>query len=289
VDATVSLIDMFPTLVELTGVQDSLFRDGTSLAPVLKNPAAAKDRDILLPGMKPEEYAVMNEDWRYIRYADGAEELYNTKQDPNEWNNLADNPEMETVKKQLRASAPRTFAEPGTLANELKLVVKGDTFAWKSKKRPAPKLLPDSVQGSLMIPRGNSDEAEMSSVDMEGRSAWTSRVRDGLPTYVYFTVNDPRFRNGKQPSVQVSITYLDQGNCPVTVQYDSSDEQANAAGTFKEATTFKVQQSGKWKTEVFNLEDAMFSGRANGGDLRLGFAAPDAVPAIAEVRVKPLR
>jgi hypothetical protein len=51
----------------------------------LKDPKKAKDRDVLLPGMKPEEYAMMNRDWRYIRYADGTEELYDVRKDPNEW------------------------------------------------------------------------------------------------------------------------------------------------------------------------------------------------------------
>ena len=78
------------------------------------------------------------------------------------------------------------------------------------------------------------------------------------------------------------------------MQYDSSDKQVNAdhpkgAGVFKEATSFSVRQSGKWQKEIFNLNDARFSSRCNGGDLRLGFARPDAEPVIAEVLVKPLR
>jgi arylsulfatase A-like enzyme len=54
VEATVSLIDVFPTLVELCGVDDSQARDGDSLAPVLKKPETASDREVMLPGMKPE-------------------------------------------------------------------------------------------------------------------------------------------------------------------------------------------------------------------------------------------
>ena len=102
-------------------------------------------------------------------------------------------------------------------------------------------------------------------------------------------MKDRAYRNGKQPSVQVSITYLDMGNTSAYVQYDSSDGQANAGGTFKEATRFQVKQSGKWKTTVFNLEDARFSGRSNGGDLRVAFVSPDVDPVISEIVVKPLR
>jgi len=89
--------------------------------------------------------------------------------------------------------------------------------------------------------------------------------------------------------VQVAVTYLDRGDTTVFIQYDSSDEQANAAGTFKEAARFKVGNSGQWKTEVFNIDDAQFSGRSNGGDLRVAFARPDADPVIAEVLVNPRR
>jgi arylsulfatase A-like enzyme len=288
VDATVSLMDMFPTLVELCGVKDGQDRDGTSLVPVLKNPSSAKDRDVLLPGMKPEEYAIINQGWRYIRYADGTEELYNVRQDPNEWNNLAQNPELEELKKQMVASAPATFAEPGALVNELKLVTEGDSFKWVSKKKPAAKKLPKGVKGTLMIPRQNSDEAEMAPTKVKGKDAWASKMRKGATTYFYFKLQDRKYANGKKPKVQIQITYLDEGNTHGFIQYDSSDTSANAGGTFKEATTFKTRNSGKWKTVVFNVNDAQFSGRSNGGDLRIAFVNPKEDPVIAEVIVKSL-
>ncbi len=134
IEASVSLIDMFPTLVEFTGVKDGQNRDGISLAPMLANPAAAKDRDVFLPGMRPNEYAIMNQDWRYIRYEDGTEELYDVKQDPNEWKNLAGNPEMKDIKKRLAASAPKTFAEP-IKDSAYKLEAAGESFRWESKKK----------------------------------------------------------------------------------------------------------------------------------------------------------
>ncbi len=289
VDASVSLIDMFPTLCELCGVEDAQRRDGTSLVPVLEDPAIAKDRDILLPGMRPREYAIVNRAWRYIRYADGTEELYDTRQDPNEWKNLAGFPEFEYVKQRLAASAPRTFAKPGATGGDRGLVVDGGSFRWETGRKKAPKILPASVHGAKMVARKNTDEARMSRVTIKGRPAWTSEVRADKPTYFYFKLKDEAFRDGRQPRVQVSITYLDRGSAAVLVQYDSSDEHANASGTFKEATSFKVGRTGKWKTVVFNLEDAVFSGRSNGGDLRVGFARPDAKPVVAEVLVKPIK
>ncbi len=133
VETTVSLMDMFPTLVDLAGLKKDPGLEGTSLMPVLEKPASAKDRDVLLPGMQPEEYAIINADWRYIHYADGTEELYNVKEDRNEWNNLAGNPEYDALKKKMAASAPATYAAPGTPNNKRKLVTDGNTFRWEAK------------------------------------------------------------------------------------------------------------------------------------------------------------
>lgn len=132
VDASVSLIDMFPTLVALCHLQDKQKLDGVSLVSVLKDPATAKDRDVLLPGLKPKEYAIMNQDWRYIHYADGSEELYDVRKDPNEWDNLASKEELNGIKEKLRTSAPTTFAPP-VKKKDYKLVLDGDSFHWKKK------------------------------------------------------------------------------------------------------------------------------------------------------------
>lgn len=133
VDETVSLIDLFPTLTGLTGVEDRESRDGISLVPVLKDPSTATDREVLLPGMSPGEYAVINRNWRYIHYADGTEELYHVAKDPNEWDNLADHEESKVAIKKLRAAAPSTFAPAGPSRDQLKLSIDGESFTWETK------------------------------------------------------------------------------------------------------------------------------------------------------------
>ncbi len=55
-------------------------------------------------------HALRNERWRYIRYADGGEELYDHQNDPNEWTNLAGGPEFATVKADLAKWLPKTDA-----------------------------------------------------------------------------------------------------------------------------------------------------------------------------------
>ena len=133
IDATVSLIDMFPTLTELCGVAEGS-RTGRRFAGAgVEGSCPAKDRDVLLPGMKPGEYAIINQDWRYIRYADGTEELYNVRQDPNEWDNLAGNPDYIGIKDRMIEAAPKSFAEPGLERNQLKLVIDGEQYHWEEK------------------------------------------------------------------------------------------------------------------------------------------------------------
>ena len=44
--------------------------------------------------------------WRYISYADGSEELYDHRVDPNEWTNVAGDPRYASMKRQLRKHLP---------------------------------------------------------------------------------------------------------------------------------------------------------------------------------------
>jgi len=146
-DSTVSLIDMYPTLVELCDLpQPQQPLEGVSLASALADPDSAVDRSVLLPYMSPGEYAVINRDWRYIRYGDDGEELYDLHQDPNEWNNLASDPDHSKIIADLRSSAPQSFAKPlGKLQSRKDLVVEGDTFRWEKGQgnyKPRPKYRP---------------------------------------------------------------------------------------------------------------------------------------------------
>ena len=133
VKSTVSLIDMYPTFAELCSLPAPTGLEGTSLVPVLHNPAVAKDRNVLLPGMYPYEYAIMNQNWRYIHYKDGTEELYDVKRDFREWHNLADNSKYAAIKDKLKAASPKSFAQPGPERNKLRLTVKDETFHWEPK------------------------------------------------------------------------------------------------------------------------------------------------------------
>jgi arylsulfatase A-like enzyme len=131
----VSLIDMYPTFVEMCALPTPPQKlEGVSLATTLKNPAKAKDRDIYVPHTEPNGYAIINQKWRYIKYADDTEELYNVQEDPNEWTNLANNPEYAELKKALKAKAPKTFAQPARNTTKKNLVIEGESYHWDMTK-----------------------------------------------------------------------------------------------------------------------------------------------------------
>ena len=132
-DVTVSLIDMYPTFVELCGLPKTPQKlEGSSIAKTLANPSKAKDRKVYLPHMFPESYAIMNRDWRYIRYQDGSEELYDVRKDPNEWNNLAQKAKFTEIKKGLASAGPEQFAEPSPKRSAKRnLILEGETYRWK--------------------------------------------------------------------------------------------------------------------------------------------------------------
>lgn len=148
-DVTTSLIDMYPTFVEMCDLpKPRQPLEGESLASTLSEPRAAKDRTVFLPFIKPGEYAVINRDWRYISYGDDGEELYHVSEDPHEWNNLAADSTYDDIKALLKKQAPANFAPPEPRLNARKdLLIDGETFRWEKGQgnyKPLPKYRPYS-------------------------------------------------------------------------------------------------------------------------------------------------
>jgi arylsulfatase A-like enzyme len=107
----VALIDLYPTLCDLTKLPLPEHLDGSSLKPLLLDPTTKRDRPAItcMSGGKNAGYAARDERWRYIRYADGSEELYDHQADPNEWTNLAAKPEHAALKSTLAGFFPMEF------------------------------------------------------------------------------------------------------------------------------------------------------------------------------------
>jgi arylsulfatase A-like enzyme len=106
-DRTIDYMGIFPTLTELCGLPTPKHVEGSSFAALLRDPTAAWDQ----PGITTYRYknhTVRNAGWRYIRYANGDEELYDETKDPNEYVNLAAKPEFAAKKTELAKVLPKT-------------------------------------------------------------------------------------------------------------------------------------------------------------------------------------
>jgi len=100
---------IYPTLCALTGLPLPPHLDGRDITALLKEPSAAWAFPALTTyGFK--NHAVRDENWRYIHYANGDEELYHDAEDPLEYVNLAGRPEFAARKAELAAFLPKSDA-----------------------------------------------------------------------------------------------------------------------------------------------------------------------------------
>lgn len=115
----VDYLSIYPTLCDIAGLPRPGHLQGASLRPLLEDPGASWD-GMALTTHGRGEHGVRSERWRYIRYHDGTEELYDHEVDPMEWKNLAGDPAHTALKAALAARMPQDevpaappFREPG--------------------------------------------------------------------------------------------------------------------------------------------------------------------------------
>jgi len=101
----VDFMTIYPTLCDLADVAVPSHVEGASIRSLLANPASTEPR-VAITTFGRNNHAVRDHRWRYIRYADGGEELYDHVHDPYEWTNLAAQPENADLKLQLAAHFP---------------------------------------------------------------------------------------------------------------------------------------------------------------------------------------
>jgi len=109
-DAVVNLLDIYPTLIDLCGLRTRRELEGNSLLPLLRDPNAKWDRPTLTTYMR-DNHSIRSRRWRYIRYEDGTEELYDHDKDELEWYNLVSDPEYADIKKELARWLPEINAK----------------------------------------------------------------------------------------------------------------------------------------------------------------------------------
>lgn len=123
-ERTVDFLSIYPTLTDLAGVPTPKHVQGRSIRSLLADPQAPWTEPALTT-YRFNNHSIRTEGWRYIRYANGGEELYDEANDPYEWKNLASNPDHAAKKSELAKLIPNTNAPDITEATGAKPRPKG--------------------------------------------------------------------------------------------------------------------------------------------------------------------
>lgn len=129
----VSLMDLFPSLIELCGLPKlpQIEGQGKSIVPILQQP------DIDWPYAAitthgQNNHSVRSRHYRYIRYSDGSEELYDHRSDPNEWKNLVGDKQSSGIINEHKKWLPKVNAAPAV--SKTKFRINPKTNDWKKPK-----------------------------------------------------------------------------------------------------------------------------------------------------------
>lgn len=133
VTSPAELLDIYPTLAELAGAEAPETLEGHSLMPQLVDAQAPRPYPAITTH-NASNNTVRTEDWRYIRYADGSEELYHMAEDPNEWHNLAHDPDHAGKKAELAQWIPAYNAPPAPWSRHRLLEYRDNRVFWEGEE-----------------------------------------------------------------------------------------------------------------------------------------------------------
>ena len=126
------LLDIYPTLVELCGLPQNKKLEGLSLLPQLKDENATRVRPAITTHNQ-NNHGIRSEGWRFIQYADGSRELYDMRNDPNEWKNLAQDTKFRKVIEEHLQFLPPVNLPPAVGSRSRILTVEKDHVLWEGE------------------------------------------------------------------------------------------------------------------------------------------------------------
>ncbi|MCC6785039.1 MAG: sulfatase-like hydrolase/transferase [Planctomycetes bacterium] len=203
-DQPVDLRSLFPTLLELAGLPPDPMADAPSLVPLLADVDAPWPHVAVTWLDTPGSFGLSDRGWRYIRYHDGGEELYDVVADPHEWENLAGRPEHAARLSALRAKAPTTFA-PRAPERTTELVQHAADVALPSSRpegAPAPLRFLNGSGQRIRIHWIAPDGERRQRAELEPNATHDERARKGAVWLVTDTDDRPlgHFVSTGQPS-----------------------------------------------------------------------------------------
>ncbi|MEO0414532.1 MAG: sulfatase [Verrucomicrobiota bacterium] len=127
------LLDIYPTLLDLCDLPSKPDLEGISLRPQLENFKMKRARPAITTHNR-NNHGVRSRNWRYITYADGSEELYDMRNDPNEWHNLIGDEKYVDVIEWHRSKLPKVNRKPVPGSRSRILTNDGQTIEWEGKE-----------------------------------------------------------------------------------------------------------------------------------------------------------
>nr|WP_146524954.1 sulfatase-like hydrolase/transferase [Novipirellula artificiosorum] len=175
-DAPVNLLSLYPTLIDLCGLDSKPDNDGPSLLPLLITPSR---KDWLHPSVtflaQPGSYSVSGRTHRYIHYHDGSEEFYEIDSDPYEWTNLASDEASTALLADFRERSPKTFHErvEPSIDSLTKLLWVPD------RDQPTPPSVPDGNPFSVYFTNQRDQPVQLCWMDLAGKPKSYGTIESG--------------------------------------------------------------------------------------------------------------
>ncbi|MFO7845454.1 MAG: sulfatase [Balneolaceae bacterium] len=128
----VESLDIYPTLAEMAGLPEKPELEGISIVPQLQDAHVPRERPAITTS-NPGNHSVRSQRWRYIRYANGSQELYDHYRDPYEWINLAGNPDYADIIDEHARWLPE-YSEPHVPGSQHRVLWEEDgTWYWEGE------------------------------------------------------------------------------------------------------------------------------------------------------------
>jgi len=110
IETPVSFLDIYPTIIDILGYNKPEYLEGHSLTPLMKNPHATWNFPAVITYQEGNN-SVRFQNWNYIHYQDGSEELYDLTTDPNEFTNLANKEDYKDIIDELKMYLPQVHTK----------------------------------------------------------------------------------------------------------------------------------------------------------------------------------
>ncbi len=143
-DEPVELLDIYPTLAGLAGLEPPSQIEGVSLMPQIDDPGIKRARPAMTTH-NPGNFGIRSDRFRLIRYADGSEEFYDMVNDPNEFTNRSGSSNFKSDADALRRFVPDNPAPLTPGSRQRTLEKRKDGWYWEGTKID-PNEAPDSYQ-----------------------------------------------------------------------------------------------------------------------------------------------